>query len=69
MVDGVYEMFVSSGLMHQEYAHVKLHATLINSIRRQDDELPELLAVKKRPRISFDAYPIMQVSVLTCIEL
>lgn len=46
--------------MHREYPHVKLHATLINSIKRQDDELPEVLAVKKRPRVSFDAYPIMQ---------
>lgn len=62
MVDEIYEMFVSSGLMHQEYPHVKLHATLINSIKRQDDDLPELLVVKKRPRVSFDAYPIMQVS-------
>lgn len=64
LVDDIYEKFVSSGLMHREYTHVKLHATLINSIKRQqDDDLPELLVVKKRPRISFDAYPIMQVSV------
>ena len=61
MVDDIYEVFVSSGLMHREYPHVKLHATLINSIKRQDDDLPELL-VKKRPRVSFDAYPIVQVS-------
>lgn len=63
MVDDVYKKFVSSGLMHRDYPHVKLHATLINSIKRQDD-LPELLVVKKRPRISFDASPIMQVSLL-----
>ena len=62
IVDDIYEMFVSSGLMHREYPHVKLHATLLNSIKRQDDDLPELLVVKKRPRVSFDAYPIMQVS-------
>ena len=55
--------------MHREYAHVKLHATLINSIKRQDDELPEVLAVKKQPRVSFDAYPIMQVSILACMEI
>ena len=62
LVDDIYERFAASGLMHREYEHVKLHATLINSIKRQDDDLPELV-VKKRPRISFDARPIMQVSV------
>ena len=66
LVDDIYERFVSSGLMHREYSHIKLHATLINSIKRQDDDLPELLVVKKRPRISFDAHPIMQVSVMFC---
>ena len=63
LVDDIYERFAASGLMHREYEHVKLHATLINSIKRHDDDLPELLVVKKRPRISFNAHPIMQVSV------
>ena len=71
MVDGICQQFVASGLMHQEYSRVKLHATLINSIKRQDDDLPEVSAVTKRPRISFDARPILQVSyirVLICVS-
>jgi len=61
IADGICQKFVSSGLMHQEHRHVKLHATLINSIKRQDNDLPEVFAVAKRPRISFDARPILQV--------
>ncbi|XP_053674230.1 activating signal cointegrator 1 complex subunit 1 [Anopheles nili] len=60
IADQIYECFISKGLMQRKYDHVKLHATLINSLFRgtRADAIDEQEAEKKR--ITFDASEILR---------
>uniref|UniRef100_A0A182JEZ9 K Homology domain-containing protein n=1 Tax=Anopheles atroparvus TaxID=41427 RepID=A0A182JEZ9_ANOAO len=60
--DSIYEYFISKGLMQRKYDHVKLHATLINSLFRStsnSDNVDEKEA--ERRRITFDASEILRL--------
>lgn len=59
--DQIYEYFIAKGLMQKKYDHVKLHATLINSLFRvsQTEAISEREAERKR--ITFDASEILRL--------
>ncbi|XP_001687889.2 activating signal cointegrator 1 complex subunit 1 [Anopheles gambiae] len=59
--DQIYDYFIAKGLMQKKYEHVKLHATLINSLFRasQSEIVDEKAAERKR--ITFDASEIMRL--------
>uniref|UniRef100_A0A182TC74 K Homology domain-containing protein n=1 Tax=Anopheles maculatus TaxID=74869 RepID=A0A182TC74_9DIPT len=59
--DQIYEYFIAKGLMQKKYDHVKLHATLINSLFRvsQTEAVSEREAERKR--ITFDASEILRL--------
>uniref|UniRef100_A0A182X3I0 Uncharacterized protein n=1 Tax=Anopheles quadriannulatus TaxID=34691 RepID=A0A182X3I0_ANOQN len=59
--DQIYDYFITKGLMQKKYEHVKLHATLINSLFRasQSEIVDEKAAERKR--ITFDASEIMRL--------
>ncbi|KFB36542.1 AGAP007571-PA-like protein [Anopheles sinensis] len=61
IADRIYEYFISKGLMQRKYDHVKLHATLINSLFRSSngDNVDEKEA--ERRRITFDASEILRL--------
>ncbi|XP_071955789.1 activating signal cointegrator 1 complex subunit 1-like isoform X2 [Antedon mediterranea] len=64
LVDSVAEQFINEGLMVREYDHVKIHATLINSLFNRDSELgnhEKVYSKNQKIRKSFDARVILEI--------
>ncbi|XP_058053581.1 activating signal cointegrator 1 complex subunit 1 [Anopheles bellator] len=59
--DQMYEYFIAKGLMQRKYDHVKLHATLINSLFRGHNTEGSETREAERRRISFDASEILRL--------
>ncbi|XP_035911955.1 activating signal cointegrator 1 complex subunit 1 [Anopheles stephensi] len=59
--DQIYEYFIAKGLMQKKYDHVKLHATLINSLFRVSQTEPVSEREAERRRITFDASEILRL--------
>ncbi|XP_035787957.1 activating signal cointegrator 1 complex subunit 1-like [Anopheles albimanus] len=59
--DRMYDYFISKGLMQRKYDHVKLHATLINSLFRAGEAEGIELKDAERKRIAFDASEILRL--------
>ena len=65
LADRLVDRFTSTGLMMQEYSHVKLHVTVMNSLMRRDPTSIPLHRDQRgrdnRDRESFDATFLMKV--------
>ncbi|XP_050075038.1 activating signal cointegrator 1 complex subunit 1 [Anopheles maculipalpis] len=59
--DQIYEYFIAKGLMQKKYDHVKLHATLINSLFRVSQTEAVSDREAERKRITFDASEILRL--------
>ncbi|KAF5305208.1 hypothetical protein FQA39_LY09296 [Lamprigera yunnana] len=57
MADGIYNYFTNKGLVRQQFDHVKLHATLINSLFRKVEKQNQNEKVNRK---TFDASLILK---------
>ncbi|XP_058463282.1 activating signal cointegrator 1 complex subunit 1 [Malaya genurostris] len=60
IADQMMELFVANGLMQRKYDRVKLHATLINSLFRDNADGYGGVDEKRGPRVTFDATEILR---------
>ncbi|XP_049852737.1 activating signal cointegrator 1 complex subunit 1 isoform X1 [Schistocerca gregaria] len=64
LADGIVEYFANRGLMQKQYEQVKLHATVMNTLFREDKggvSETETSKKKQKPRESFDATAVLKI--------
>lgn len=57
LVNELVEILISEGYLRKQYDHVKLHATVMNTLFRDSDRETG----RKKKRITFDAQPILEL--------